>query len=279
MKIAHLILTHTNPTQFKRLIKRLAHPDADFYIHVDLKVDLEDFLPETNFKHIFFVRNRISIVWGGYSMVEATVSGFREILQSGKHYDYINLLSGQDYPLKSAEEIHQFYSQNPGKAFMETLSVMEEWQEAIPRLTKYHFTDYRFVGVNTFEALLNLVVSKRKIPNNLIPVGRSQWFTITLEHAKYIVDYLSENKNVVNFFRFTWGSDEIIFQTILYNSKYKQDIVSDNLMYIDWSEGKPNPKTFTISDLPVLSKSGKLFARKFNQKIDKDILDTLDLLS
>ncbi len=279
MKIAHLILTHTNPTQFKRLIKKLAHPDADFYIHVDLKVDLEDFLPETNFKHIFFIRNRVSIVWGGFSMVEATVSSFREILQSGKHYDYINLLSGQDYPLKSAEEIHQFYSQNPGKAFMETLLVMEEWQEAIPRLTKYHFTDYRFVGVNTFEALLNLVVSERKIPNNLIPVGRSQWFTITVEHAKYIVDYLEKNKNVVNFFKFTWGSDEIIFQTILYNSKYKENIVCNNLMYIDWSEGKPNPKTLTISDLPSLSKSNKLFARKFNQWVDKDILDTLDLLS
>lgn len=279
MKIAHLILTHTNPAQCKRLIKKLAHPDADFYIHVDLKVVLEDFLPETNFRHIFFIKNRVSIVWGGFSMVEATVSSFREILQSGKHYDYINLLSGQDYPLKSAEEIHQFYSQSPGKAFMETLSVMEEWKEAIPRLTKYHFTDYRFVGVNTFEALLNLVVSERKIPNNLIPVGRSQWFTITVEHAKYIVDYLEKNKNVVNFFRFTWGSDEIIFQTILYNSKYKEDIVCNNLMYIDWSEGKPNPKTLTISDLPVLSKSDKLYARKFNQWVDKDILDTLDLLT
>ncbi|MEA5141216.1 beta-1,6-N-acetylglucosaminyltransferase [Arcicella rigui] len=278
MKIAHLILVHTNPTQFKRLIERLAHPEADIYVHVDSKIDIKPFLVDKNTDHVFFIKNRISIVWGAYSMVEATISSFREILQSGKKYDYVNLLSGQDYPLRSAEKIHQFYSQNPGKAFMETLSVEREWKEAIPRLTKYHFTDYRFVGVNTFEALLNAVAPQRKIPNDLIPVGRSQWFTITLEHVKYIVEYLDANQNVVNFFKFTWGSDEIVFQTILYNSKYKKDIISDNLMYIDWSEGKPSPKTFTIKDLPEIRNSDKLFARKFNQQVDTEILNAIDLM-
>jgi len=38
------MLVHANPSQLQRLINRLAHPDADFYIHVDLKADISPFL-------------------------------------------------------------------------------------------------------------------------------------------------------------------------------------------------------------------------------------------
>jgi len=82
---------------------------------------------------------------------------------------------------------------------------------------------------------------------------------------------LQKNKNVKRFFQFTWGSDEIIFQTILYNSIYREDMVNDNLRYIDWSAGQASPKTFTIEDAPTLLNSGKLFARKFNQNTDNTI--------
>ena len=34
MKIAHLILTHNNPLQLERLVKRLRHNDADIYIYI-----------------------------------------------------------------------------------------------------------------------------------------------------------------------------------------------------------------------------------------------------
>ncbi len=277
MKIAHLILTHANPLQLKRLIQRLAHTDADFYIHVDLKTDINPFLSISS-ENIKFIEKRIGVHWGAYSIVQATVNSFEEILKADKKYDYINLLSGQDYPLKSTVAIHQFFENNPGKAFMHTLSVANEWQEAIPRLTKYHLSNYHFAGKHAVEKWLNILLPSRKMPNNLVPVGRSQWFTITAEHAQYIVTYLHENKNVRRFFELTWGSDEIVFQTILFNSIYQKDMVNDNLRYIDWSEGKASPKTFTIVDLPILLNSGKLFARKFNESVDVAILDEFDKL-
>ncbi len=277
MKIAHLILAHTNPNQLKRLIKRLTYSNVDFYIHIDLKVSIDDF-SFIKGDDIFFVKERINVTWGGYSMVQATVNGFYEILQANKEYDYINLLSGQDYPLKKREEIYGFFEANPGKAFMEVLSIEEEWQEAITRLTKYHLTDYNFLGSYQVQKLLNFFLPKRKLPKGLIQVGRSQWFTITPTHVKYILKYLKENQSIQKFFKLTWGSDEIIFQTILYNSVYKDDIVKHNLMYIDWSEGKSSPKTFTIKDFPDLINSDKLFARKFNDKIDIEILNALDVL-
>ncbi|WP_435357019.1 beta-1,6-N-acetylglucosaminyltransferase [Emticicia sp. SJ17W-69] len=277
MKIAHLILTHANPLQLKRLIQRLAHPNADFYIHVDLKTDIKPFI-SINSENIKFIKNRISVHWGAYSIVQATVNSFEEILNSNHKYDYINLLSGQDYPIKSTAAIHHFFENNPGKAFMHTLSVADEWQEAIPRLTKYHLCNYHFAGKHLVEKYLNILLPSRKMPNDLVPVGRSQWFTITGEHAQYIVAYLQENKNVRRFFELTWGSDEIVFQTILFNSIYQKDMINDNLRYIDWSEGKASPKTFTMADLSTLLHSGKLFARKFNANVDAAIFDELDKL-
>ena len=275
MKIAHLILTYANPVQLKRLIDSLAHPDADFYVHVDLKTDIEPFLPLAN-SHVFFVNNRVKVYWGAYSIVQATVNSFYEILASRKKYDYVNLLSGQDYALKSADTIHEFFGRQTGKAFMDALLIDTEWREALPRLRKYHFVNYHFSGRYVLEKTLNLFAPARKMPNNLIPVGRSQWFTMSLKHIRFIVEYLQKHPEVQKFFELTWGADEIIFQTILYNSQYRDDIVNDNLRYIDWSEGKASPKTFTMDDFQPLMDSGKLFARKFSLKESAELLDELD---
>ena len=157
MKIAHLILIHENPLQIKRLIKRLAHPDADFYVHIDLKTDINPFLSLQS-QNIKFIVNRVRVRWGAYSIVQATVNGLEEILRTGNIYDYINLMSGQDYPLKSTTEIHCFLENNPNKAFMDTLSIENEWKEAIHRITKYHLSEYTFFGKYTLEKWLNLLL-------------------------------------------------------------------------------------------------------------------------
>ena len=56
------------------------------------------------------------------------------------------------------------------------------------------------------------------------------------------------------------------------NSDYTTDFVDDNLRFI---ESAPN-KILTIDDAEKLVNSGKLFARKFDAKVDSKILDYLD---
>lgn len=258
---------------------RLAHPDASFYIHIDKKSDITAFKSVAEIPNVFIINNRVKVNWAGYSIVQATLNSFKEILTSGRQYDYINILSGQDYPLKPTQEIHTFFANNPGKAFMEALVIADEWQEAIPRLTRYHFADYNLPGKDTVERLFNYVMPQRKMPGNLIPVGRSSWLTLTPACVQYIVGYLDENPALVRFLKFTWGVDELVFQTILYNSSFKKDIVYDNLRYIDWSEHRPNPKVLTMADADVLKTSPKLFARKFDPAKDNKILDYLDSIA
>ena len=276
MRLAHLILAHSNPAQLSRLIGKLAHEHADIYIHLDLKTAIAPFSHMEKSSNVRFIKNRVKVNWGGYTLVQATLNGFEEILSTGKQYDYINLLSGQDYPIKKINDIHKYFAANPGKVFMHALSVTKDWKEALPRITEYHMPDLNFPGKYKALRVLNKITPKRKMPLALTPVGRSQWFTLTPASARYIVDYVKKNPEIPKFFKLSWAPDEMIFQTILYNSPYRSDMVNDNLLYIDWTDGRPNPKTLTMADADALMLSNKFFARKFNPEIDSEILDHLD---
>lgn len=276
MKIAHLILAHSEPSQLERLIKSLWHEHSYFFIHLDLKSSLDpfDYLQKEN--KVFFIRNRIEVSWGTYSLVQATLNGFEEILEDPIQFDFINLMSAQDYPLKSPDYIYNFLVRNKGKAFMHCLSIETEWKEAQIRLQKYDFGTFSFKGKYRLQAIWNAIVPARKMPEGLKPYGRSQWLTLPRECVIYALQYLKENPDTEKFFRYTWAADELIFQTILYNSSFRDYIINDNLRYIDWSERKTSPKTLTMADAECLLGSPRLFARKFSEKVDVGILDLID---
>lgn len=279
MRIAHLILAHKDHLLLERLIKRLQHKDADIYIHLDRKANLSDFqyLEETLNARI--VDKRINTVWGNYSIIEATLVGFEYILNSGKKYTHINLLSGQDYPLKPIDEIQDFLFSNADRTFMRLLSIKDdEWLQGKERLIKYSFGDYKWPGRYWLQTLANVILPKRRIPLDLKPYGGSQWLTITPECALYVINCLKNNRRLKSFFRHTWAVDEVLFQTILMNSPLKHKLVNDNLRYIE-QDGNTRPTIFTIDDADKLIASGKLFARKFDRDIDTKILDSLDAVT
>jgi len=276
MKLAHLILAHTDPGQLARLVGRLRDEQADIYIHLDLKTDIAPFRFLADQQGVYFIGKRVKVSWGSYSIVQATLNSFEEILNTGRQYHHINLISGQDYPLKKASEIRQFLAANPGKIFMHCLSVEREWHEAIPRITGYHLANYTFKGKYTVQRILTAILPKRRLPKGFEAMGRSQWLTATPESLRYAIDYVKNNAWVSRFFKMSWAADELIFQTILHNSPYKERIVNDNLLYVDWSEKKASPKVLTMDDVPAMVASGKLFARKFNSSVDTKVLDYLD---
>lgn len=276
MRIAHLLLTHMYNAQLVRLLQRLAHNDADIYIHIDHKAAIEQFEQLKKIPRVYFINKREKVFWGAFSIVQATINGLEAIMASGKDYGYINLLSGQDYPLKPAETIHSFLAQNPGKMFTEYYLVDDVWTEAKTRITQYHLTNYNFTGKYVVQKWMNKLLPQRRLPYNLVAVGRSQWFTIATPLVAFILDYIKTHPRMVKFFKLSWAPDELFFQIIIYNSPYKDKMVNDNLRYIDFSEGKASPKTLTINDVPALTASGKFYARKFNAQIDAAVLDELD---
>ena len=272
MRIAHLILTHKSPEQLQKLIEALDHPSFDIYIHVDKKVDITPFLFLRSIKNVYFIEKRLKVYWGSYGVVTATLNGIKQILL--KDYDYINVISGQDFPLKSPDYIYDYLEQRKGTEFITCDSIYREWPEAARRVKRYFLSNNRIRFKKFWEFLLR-VLPERKFPLKMEIVGRSCRFTITSPAAAYIIKFLEEHPEMEKFFKYSWGSDEIIYATVLYNSHFKAKI-EDNLMYVDFTGQKNgHPNVLTVLDYDTLKNSNKLFARKFDIALDEVVLNKL----
>lgn len=280
MKIAHVIIAHKNPEQLERLLKKLDHPNFDFYIHIDKKIDIGPFLYLEKIKGVRFIKNRGLCNWGGYSTLQAMIGSLKEVLDNDVSYHHYNLLSAQDYPIKSNDVIYNFFIENKGKSyiFYESKNESNWWEGAVNRFQKYHLTDFNFKGKNLLERTLNSFLPRRKFPVSMELYGgsKSSWWALNKDAAEYVVSYLKTGNKLDSFLKFCWGTDEFVIPTILMNSPLKPTMVNDNLRYIDFPDGKANPKILRSDDLGKLMLSNMLFARKFDIELYPDILDLLD---
>jgi hypothetical protein len=276
MRIAYLILTHKNPAQLERLIGAMSHPAFDFYIHLDKKIDVTPFRYLAEKKNVYFIADRAAVYWAGFGTIKATLNGFRSIL-SNPAYDYINVISAQDFPLTSPESIYRHICQHEGTEFVTCESITDQWRSAAHRIFNYHLVNWRIPGKYRLEKWINYLMAPRKFPiEHFNVVGRSNWFTITREAATYILEFLRIHPEVSRFFKYVWGADEFIFATILYNSPFRNKI-RDNLVYVDWrGQTEGHPRILLTKDLPEMLASGKLFARKLDMNVDSELFDLLE---
>ena len=275
-KFAILIITYSSPVQTKRLIQSLNNGDFDFYVHLDKKVDVETHRDLFNIPNVYFVNNRIDIKWAGYTTAEAALSGIRQIVSTGIKYDFINLITGQDYPIKSAAYISRFLTENKGKEYILYEHFNTGWEEAKRRVEKYHLTDFQFKGKYLVENVINFVAPKRKFPVKMELYGKETFWTLSLECATYVVNYIDGNPKLRRFLRYTWGSDEFIFQTIIMNSPFRNKVVNKNYRYIVWPAGGSRPNVLVTADFDNIMASDALFGRKFDINKDENIFDLLD---
>lgn len=287
IKLAYLILAYKHPAQLIRLLAALPDEDAEFFIHIDKKVNPRSFLNLTKTlknKHIFFIKKRVYVHWGGYSFMKAVLNGLSEILSTRRKFDYLILLSEQDYPIKNNETILDYFNRHNGCEFIEYYSLpYKPWQfdfSVENRLEKYHFFDFFPRGGYRIDPFLKKVLTpllpKRKIPEGYKLYGGSIWWRLTYECVNFIRDFVNENAKFVSFFKFAFLPEEIFFSTIILNSVFSKNVINNNLTYIDWNTGPQTPKLLTAEDLDNLEISGKLFARKFDITYDYTILDLID---
>ena len=282
MRIAHLILAHRAPAQLARLLAALAHPQADCFLHLDRQTDLGPFAALYAKPQVRFVRRRQVVNWGGYGLTEALLAGLRDILAHPARYEFVNLLSGQDYPLQPAEQVHAFLSLHRGQSFVQAEAMGTPWWALNrSRLERYHLTDSRLPGRYVLQRLLNAALPRRRfpVPGYTVYGGNmSCWYTLSRAAAEYLLAFFDAHPELARFGRLSWGSDEFLVTTVLYNSPLRATLRNDNLRHIDWTGGGAHPKLLTRADLPALLGGGKLWARKFDLDHDAAVLDALDQL-
>lgn len=309
MKFAYLILAHKNPKQLARLVSRLDTKDALFFIHIDQKAAQEPFeqaLSEIASARLHFVKERKNIVWGGFNMIRATLNGLKEIAALGETISHVTLMSGQDYPIKTAELYQAFLFQHPQKTFIEYFSMPTPSiaHGGLDRLSYYHliftrklhlaFPLFSFLKVRSAHAkqgkwllikrLTDFLPSAKPYPRKFIPSKTpyygSQWCTLSMEAVKYILGELAKDTRFYNYFKYTHIPDEMFFQSLLLNAEekaIKENIVNQSLHYINWGATKSDhPNNVGLADIPQMMASEKFIARKFEAENDMTVLNKID---
>jgi hypothetical protein len=273
VKLAYIVSAYRLPDQLVRLLRRLDDGSAIFAVHVDRKTDAVTFRRmrqgAVGVRNVAFLDRHVCH-WGGFGHVRASLKGISHLVESDADFDYAVLLTGQDYPLRPPAAIARYLAEAGGSSFLRSFPLPQPaWDDrgGLDRFESWHLLSYR-----RFHLRLPL---RRRIPGGLPPYGGSPYWCLPRDVIEWIHRYVDAHREYVRFFEHVLIPDELFFQTLLMSSPHRDSVVDANLRYIDWST-TPGPKVLRTDDLDALLGSGMLFARKFDETIDAEILDLLD---
>ncbi len=232
MDIAFLIIANHRPAQLARLCDRLQGHDV--YIHLDAKVDIAPFLNELNGRKVRFISNRVSVSWGGYSMVEATTRLIDFALSLRADYCKLVLLSGTCYPIKPISELAEKFAADDGLNYISAAGIHPSDAALYKLISRHWFHDGILpaaakASYPRLDRFIGRVASKlssyfpRQVLNELgglKPCFGSQWWALSAECATHVLEQLRSNQRLVRFYATVYAPDEHVIQTLVANSSF-----------------------------------------------------------
>lgn len=290
-KHAYLIMAHHHMNQLKRLIKILDYEKNDLFIHVDVKCNefnADELLKEVEYSKIMFVP-RLDVVWGDFSQIQCELQLVKYAVAEN-HYQYLHLISGDDFCLKSKSEIYDFFNSNYPCEFV-YYDMENDALKAAGRCNEYHFLQRKTGHKKNEDSFLRNIEKKSLAIQRVLGVKRSKkienilgkganWFSITGDFAEYL---LKQEKMIRKYFKYTVCCDEVFLHTVLNMSPYKKNLYKvpknerpfyTNMLYTDWNRGKPY--IFKTEDFSRLIKLPYMYARKFDETVDDEIITMLE---
>jgi hypothetical protein len=295
VSIAYLILAHNNPRHLARLVGRLSTAKSRCFVHVDGKASLEPFVSVKPGAPAEWVEPRVSIAWGGFSMIEATHLLIERALAHPERFERFVLLSGADYPLRSTAYIEEFFRRHADQEFINLVAMPSTTvNKPLSRLTNYRPDPGEARAVTLGRKVLQRVgVLPRKrdykrVFGDLQPYAGSQWWALSRAACELFGRFPREQPEIAAFFRNTHCADEMYFQTIIGNSEFKTR-QRRAVTFTDWSGGARSPAWLNESHVAKFRKSREfvvedaygrgemLFARKCPEPSD-EVVATLDAM-
>lgn len=286
MKHIYGVLCHEDSKVLEMFMKM--SKENEIIMHIDKKSDLDKF-NKYNLGNVTFVKNRMYSKWGNIGFIKATLNILKEA--NLRDFDYISIVSGQCLLIKSKEEIEDILKKNNGKEFIgiDKNPKMSELDDRV----KYEYPElfYKSKEKNYLLKIkkriqVKLKLFKKNINYDKLPklYRGCNWFTLSKECVKYICEYVEQNPEFLEAFEKSFCSDEIFFQTIIMNSKFKENIYKLNeechetkmaLRYIDWESGPEYPRILKNEDLEKLKNSECIIARKFDKNLDIELFEKI----
>lgn len=277
---AFVVLTHHKPAQTLRLIDRLAAP---VFLHVDRGAD-----PAVYEALVAGARERPAVTllprhrsgWASWGLVAPALDGLRAA--RALDLTHVAVLSGQDYPLVSADAIQAFSRRHPDTSFL------PHWRLPTDMWGRHGGMDRVRYWYRPVRRRRVRIPVPRRLPSGLTLYGGSMYYILTRSAIDDLLAFMDARPDVVRFYRHAWVPDEMFIQTAVLNSPAAPHVANENLWYMEWTPGAKHPKVFGLADAEALCRAAgrqsdaggraraKLFARKFDADLDPAVLDRLD---
>ena len=303
MRIAYLIAAHHEPNLCRRLIRALAAKSTQVFVHVDARAAIGDF--QLDLQGVTFLTDRLCVNRGGWSLTLAMM----QLLQAAyrnSDCDYFIFLAGTDYPIKSHDQIDTFLSRRYPLSFINYYPLLEG-SYGVTNLTRYYFVDevswltrHRAAPPPRLVDWFAGHLPRRRFPAGSAPFRGSDRWCLQRDVVRTIIDCWESARGRAyrRYFKRTWGSDEMLFQTIVFNSSAAAschlydgeavrsmidgqrpplpDEVRAHLHYIDWDVNREDPAILDERDFDRLAGSEYFFACKFLEARSARLLDLVD---
>jgi hypothetical protein len=263
-KHALLIQAHQDISYFIKLAK--IQPNVNFYVHMDAKS--RDF-PKTdlaNLANVVLLSDRVSVRWGGFSQIEATLKLF-ETAFAHEDNAYFHLVSGEDVVLQPFEVIEKQWQQRFGFQAMMTCEMAPQYAYRFIMDSPHADSNWQRQLTGKIITKLQQGVAKVKPYHSAIYFG-SQWFSVTRADWEKIVPFTDEYSD---FFRHKLVPDEHFFQTLIAEKLTNQIRLSnDNRRQIIFDKNVNNGNSPIYLDLLKLERA-KFDGYWFARKVKKDV--------
>jgi hypothetical protein len=286
MELCALILAHHKPAMLGRLVHRLERAGIVAYVHIDAKSNQSEFEDACPNSHAVFLAERLSIYWGGFSMVEAVIRLAERALQDAALTHFVHI-SGDSYPIKSDAELLALLSQD-----VDWIDLAEAKSDSrmYQRIAKTYLPDsnigtlrLRFLEryltpevINSFDEIRRVFAMKTSQSFPLRYAKGAQWWCLRRKTLYEVLRVLRTNDELISWFRYSSTPDESVFNSLVLNFTDAQ-LYKPCPVFTIWGV-TPAPYEFRASeDIHRIRLSALPFARKFSADAD-DLLQLLDLM-
>lgn len=296
MRVAYVVCSYTLPEQVVRLLRLLrdGSPGAILVSHHD---DRRSELDAAALADLGVVRvlPPTPVTWGSYSQLDMVLRCMRVVLEQ-PGCDWLVLLSGQDYPIRRVRDVEAFLAADGHDAFIERREL--GWRPQVGRTDEWTGRYFRrwstvrprlVAPARAVAARSRGLVELRTLPSGTVVAGRpalrtpyapgrscfqgSDWFTLSRRCAELVC---GADPSLLRHYRRTLVPTESFVHTVLHNEPSLR-LSGDTRRFTRWDlSPAPRPRTLRTADLEAMLASGLDFARKFDERVDADVLDELD---
>ena len=276
-RVAFIMQCHKNPEQIHLLTQSLKKLyDCQVFVHLDKKSQGIRSQLQTGELILLPEERSVDVRWSKFSQCEATLALMEAVVSSGKEFDYVWLISGQDMPI-APDRLPL-----PAQPYIEVMGPENPMYQAFSKRNDIYYPEWmmeRTTVARIERKIIQYASGGRgktwKIFRRNLGVPYyfgSSWWCLPYGCVKEMMEILEKDVRFTAFFRNAINSDESFFQTLFMRTAYagRQQPIP---VYIDWSQGLASPRTFTMNESAALKEAGEqyLLARKFDLAVDEQI--------